>query len=84
MALQITKSVQLQANYYTPDNQTQIAFSSANVSKTGTTNNMQITNQEAYDANKQKVRAEKTEFDNAVYAVEDEISGETDATSTEG
>ncbi|CUW06515.1 hypothetical protein [Leuconostoc gasicomitatum] len=67
----ITKSVAINANSLTESGE-QIAYFNANVSDTGTTNNMNIQNQALYDANKAQVRKDKADFDNAVYAVEDE------------
>lgn len=68
--MKINKSVSITATSVTEDNQV-IAYFSANVSDSGTTSNMNIQNQDLYEANKTKVRAEKTEFDNAIYEVED-------------
>lgn len=67
----ITKSVAINATSLTESGE-QIAYFNANVSDTGTTNNMNIQNQALYDANKAQVRKDKADFDNAVYAVEDE------------
>jgi len=72
----ITKSVAINATSTTVETDgvapTIIAYFNANVSDTGTTNNMNIQNQALYDANKAQVRKDKADFDNAVYAVEDE------------
>ncbi|MBZ6004102.1 hypothetical protein KII95_08780 [Leuconostoc gelidum subsp. aenigmaticum] len=72
----ITKSVTINATSTTVEKDgavpTVIAYFNANVSDIGTTNNMNIQNQALYDANKAQVRKDKADFDNAVYAVEDE------------
>lgn len=76
----ITKSVAINATSTAPATNpstdgvvpTVIAYFNADVSDTGTTNNMNIQNQALYDANKAQVRKDKADFDNAVYAVEDE------------
>lgn len=67
----INKSVSINATSQTADGQA-IAYFSANVSASGTSSNMTIQNQDLYEANKKQVRADKTDFDNAVYDVEDE------------
>lgn len=74
--MKITKSVAINATSTTSETDgavaTVIAYFNADVSDTGTTNNMNIQNQALYDANKAQVRKDKADFDNAVYAVEDE------------
>lgn len=67
----ITKSVSITATSVTAEGQA-IAYFSANVSNNGTSSNMAVQNQELYEANKAQVRKDKTDFDNAVYDVEDE------------
>jgi len=67
----INKSVSINATSQTADGQA-IAYFSANVSASGTSSNMTIQNQDLYEANKKQVRADKADFDNAVYDVEDE------------
>ncbi|MCV2530120.1 hypothetical protein VPH57_07400 [Leuconostoc mesenteroides] len=67
----INKSVSINATSQTTDGQA-IAYFSANVSDSGTSSNMTIQNQDLYEANKLQVRKDKTDFDNAVYGVEDE------------
>lgn len=69
--MKIAKSIAINATSLTESGE-QIAYFNANVSDTGTTNNMNIQNQALYDANKAQVRKDKADFDNAVYAVEDE------------
>ena len=66
----INKSISLTATS-TTDGGEAIAYFNANVSASGTTSNMSIQNQSLYEANKAKVRADKSSFDNAVYEVED-------------
>lgn len=66
----INKSISLTATSAT-DGGEAIAYFNANVSASGTTSNMSIQNQSLYEANKAKVRQDKTSFDNAVYEVED-------------
>ncbi|WP_349515877.1 hypothetical protein [Leuconostoc suionicum] len=75
----INKSVSINATSQTTDGQA-IAYFSANVSDSGTSSNMTIQDQTLYEANKSQVRKDKTDFDNAVYEVED---AQTSAT-TEG
>lgn len=67
----ITKSVSITATSVAAEGQA-IAYFSANVSNNGTSSNMAVQNQELYEANKAQVRKDKTDFDNAVYDVEDE------------
>ena len=67
----INKSVSITATSTTTDGQV-IAYFNANVSESGTTSNVNIQNQALYEANKAQVRKDKTDFDTAVYAVEDE------------
>lgn len=69
--MKIAKSIAINATSLTESGE-QIAYFNANVSDTGTTNNMNIQNQASYNANKAQVRKDKADFDNAVYAVEDE------------
>ncbi|WP_273711251.1 hypothetical protein [Leuconostoc mesenteroides] len=66
----INKSVSINATSTTTDG-TAIAYFSANVSASGTTSNMNIQNQDLYESNKAQVRKDKSNFDNAVYEVED-------------
>lgn len=66
----INKSVSITATSVTAEGQA-IAYFSANVSNNGTSSNMSVQNQELYEANKVQVRKDKTDFDNAVYEVED-------------
>lgn len=66
----INKSVSITATSVTENNQV-IAYFSANVSDSGTTSNVNIQNQDLYEANKVQVRKDKVDFDNAVYEVED-------------
>lgn len=66
----INKSVSINATSQTTSGQA-IAYFSANVSDSGTSSNMTIQNQDLYEANKKQVRADKADFDNAVYDVED-------------
>lgn len=68
--MKINKSVALSA-WSSTESGEQIAYFSANVSDTGTTSNMSIQNQALYETNKALVRKDKTDFDNAVYEVED-------------
>jgi len=75
----INKSVSINATSQTTDGQA-IAYFSANVSDSGTSSNMTIQNQDLYEANKLQVRKDKTDFDNAVYEVEDAQT----STTTEG
>lgn len=77
----INKSVSITATPVTADGQA-IAYFSANVSDSGTSSNMTIQNQDLYEANKKQVRADKADFDNAVYDVEDEQASK--AATTEG
>lgn len=67
----INKSVSITATSVTENNQA-IAYFSANISDSGTTSNVNIQNQDLYEANKAQVRKDKADFDTAVYAVEDE------------
>lgn len=67
----INKSVSITATSVTENNQA-IAYFSANVSDSGTTSNVNIQNQDLYEANKVQVRKDKADFDTAIYAVEDE------------
>lgn len=69
--MKINKSVSITANSQTGAGQV-IAYFSANVSDSGTSSNVNIQNQDLYEANKAQVRKDKADFDNAVYAVEDE------------
>lgn len=66
----INKSISINATSQTADGQP-IAYFSANVSDSGTSSNMTIQNQDLYEANKLQVRKDKTDFDNAIYKVED-------------
>jgi len=66
----ITKSVSITATSVTAEGQA-IAYFSANVSNNGTSSNVAIQNQDLYEANKAQVRKDKTDFDNAIYEVED-------------
>jgi len=75
----ITKSVSITATSVTAEGQA-IAYFSANVSNNGTSSNMAVQNQELYEANKVQVRKDKTDFDSAVYEVEDAQT----STTTEG
>ncbi|TJY27385.1 hypothetical protein [Leuconostoc mesenteroides] len=75
----INKSVSINATSQTTDGQA-IAYFSANVSDSGTSSNTTIQNQDLYEANKLQVRKDKTDFDNAVYEVEDAQT----STTTEG
>ena len=55
----------------------QVAYMSATISSDGGAGanvNKTITNQELYNANKVRVRADIAEFENKVYEVEDELS----------
>ncbi|ABJ62725.1 MULTISPECIES: hypothetical protein [Leuconostoc] len=74
----INKSVSINATSQTTDGQA-IAYFSANVSDSGTSSNMTIQNQDLYEANKLQVRKDKTDFDNAVYEVEDAQTSTTTA-----
>ncbi|WP_273707664.1 hypothetical protein [Leuconostoc mesenteroides] len=74
----INKSVSINATSKTAEGQA-IAYFSANVSDTGTSSNMSIQNQTLYDANKSQVRKDKTDFDTAVYEVEDAQTSTTTA-----
>lgn len=67
----INKSISITATSVTENNQA-IAYFSANISDSGTTSNVNIQNQDLYEANKVQVRKDKADFDTAVYAVEDE------------
>lgn len=67
----INKSVSITATSVTSDGKA-IAYFNANVSDSGTTSNVNIQNQDLYEANKAQVRKDKADFDTAVYAVEDE------------
>ncbi|MEL1262357.1 hypothetical protein WL797_07935 [Leuconostoc mesenteroides] len=69
----ITKSVSITSTSVTAEGQA-IAYFSANVSGNGTSSNMAVQNQDLYEANKVQVRKDKSDFDNAVYEVEDEQS----------
>lgn len=66
----INKSVSINATSTSTDG-TAIAYFNANVSASGTTSNMSIQNQDLYESNKAQVRKDKSDFDNAVYEVED-------------
>ncbi|KAA8366277.1 hypothetical protein Q8F54_08205 [Leuconostoc mesenteroides] len=74
----INKSVSINATSQTTDGQA-IAYFSANVSDSGTSSNMTIQNQDLYEANKLQVRKDKTDFDNAIYEVEDAQTSTTTA-----
>jgi len=74
----INKSVSINATSQTTDGQA-IAYCSANVSDSGTSSTMTIQNQDLYEANKLQVRKDKTDFDNAVYEVEDAQTSTTTA-----
>lgn len=74
----INKSVSINATSQTTDGQA-IAYFNANVSDSGTSSNMTIQNQDLYEANKLQVRKDKTDFDNAVYEVEDAQTSTTTA-----
>jgi len=74
----INKSVSINATSQTAEGQA-IAYFSANVSDSGTSSNMTIQNQDLYEANKLQVRKDKTDFDNAVYEVEDAQTSTTTA-----
>lgn len=74
----INKSVSINATSQTTDGQA-IAYFSANVSVSGTSSNMTIQDQTLYEANKSQVRKDKTDFDNAVYEVEDAQTSATTA-----
>jgi len=78
--MEITKSVQISAQSKTSTGES-IAYFTANVSDAGTNSSMNIQNQTLYDANKTQVRKDKSDFDNAVYEVEDESSTTTTATA---
>jgi len=77
--MEITKSVQISAQSKTSTGEP-IAYFTANVSDNGTNSSMTIQNQTLYEANKTQVRKDKSDFDNAVYEVEDE--SKTTATET--
>ena len=77
----INKSVSITATSQTADGRA-IAYFSANVSESGTSSNVNIQNQDLYEANKVQVRKDKTDFDNAVYAVEDEQEASQSAGTT--
>jgi len=77
--MEITKSVQISAQSKTSIGES-IAYFTANVSDNGTNSSMTIQNQTLYEANKTQVRKDKSDFDNAVYEVEDE--SKTTATET--
>jgi len=77
--MEITKSVQISAQSKTSTGES-IAYFTANVSDNGTNSSMTIQNQTLYEANKTQVRKDKSDFDNAVYEVEDE--SKTTATET--
>ena len=66
----INKSISLTATSSTDGGET-IAYFNANVSASGTNSNMSIQNQSLYEENKDKVRQDKSSFDNTVYEVED-------------
>lgn len=71
MALTITQLISLTG--VSTINGEQVAYFSAQIPQ-GTGNstfNRDITNQELYDANKTAVRADESEFQSKVYAVED-------------
>ncbi|QHM55725.1 hypothetical protein [Leuconostoc mesenteroides] len=74
----INKSVSINATSQTTDGQA-IAYFSANVSDSGTSSNTTIQDQTLYEANKSQVRKDKTDFDNAVYEVEDAQTSATTA-----
>jgi len=79
--MKINKSVSITANSQTADGQV-IAYFNANVSDSGTSSNVNIQNQDLYEANKAQVRKDKTDFDTAVYAVEDEQAASKSAGTT--
>lgn len=68
--LKIVKSTAIEGISSTEDGQ-QIATFYANINENGTNNTMNVMDQALYDANKKKVRADKREFDDYVYTVED-------------
>jgi len=74
----INKSVSINATSQTTAGQA-IAYFSANVSDSGTSSNTTIQDQTLYEANKSQVRKDKTDFDNAVYEVEDAQTSATTA-----
>jgi len=77
----INKSVSITATSVTSDGKA-IAYFNANVSDSGTTSNVNIQNQDLYEANKAQVRKDKADFDTAVYAVEDEQEASQSAGTT--
>ncbi|MGQ2287171.1 hypothetical protein ACT5YT_07990 [Leuconostoc suionicum] len=68
--MEIKQSVTMTATS-TTDSGEVIAYFNASISNANSNISMNIQNQALYDANKKIVRSDKTQFDEAVYAVED-------------
>ena len=82
MALSVTKSISLRGTSTvtaSDGTQTQVAMFDAQISTNNAQsyNNMNIMNQELYNANKAAVRKDKSDFDNKVWEAEDAVSTET-------
>ena len=72
--LKVNKNITL--NGISEINGVQVAYMSATISTDGGSNggvNKSITNKELYNANKEQVRMDMTEFEEGVYKVEDEL-----------
>lgn len=72
--LKVNKNITL--NGISEINGVQVAYMSATISTDGGDNggvNKSITNKELYNANKEQVRTDMTEFEEGVYKVEDEL-----------
>lgn len=79
--LNVTKSINLNGESKIGGNT--VAYLSANVTKEGnTTTSKNITNQDLYQTNNVEVRKDISDFENQVYALEDELATETAATTT--
>lgn len=83
MALKISKLISLRASTIVKVNAdtgetAQVAYFDAQISQDGSQsyNNMNITNQDLYLANKDQVRKDKSDFDAAVWDAEDSITSE--------
>lgn len=81
MALSVTKSISLRgASTITnaDGTKTQVAMFDAQISTDNAQsyNNMNIMNQDLYNANKASVRKDKSDFDNKVWEAEDSVTTE--------
>lgn len=87
MALSITKSISLRGTSTITNadgTKTQVAMFDAQISTDNAQsyNNMNIINQDLYNANKAQVRKDKSDFDDKVWEAEDAVSAES-ATTTD-